>query len=213
MRAWPPEGAACPLPSWRSRSLWTMAPRSRRSGPTHHPGRDGRWRRCAGTRATCAPVMTRSARRIDRNGGDCSNPPVAPRRQPPTGPRTACSSLVMHDEALEAAPQAVALTGGRALAFLDDVRAALGVYRAAREQYRGRVTRERNRLRFTGSRRARDAEIDDGAHRPGPCDHRDQRARTTSSWQVRARSRRKCAGPSATDVLGSGLSRTRPSAR
>ena len=58
--------------------------------------------------------------------------------------------LVMHDVAPEAAPQAEALTGDRALALLDDARAALGEGRAAREQYRGRVTRERNRLRFTG---------------------------------------------------------------
>ena len=59
--------------------------------------------------------------------------------------------LVMHDEAAEAAPQAEALTGDRALALLDNARAAFGEGRAAREQYRGRVTRERNRLRFTGS--------------------------------------------------------------
>ena len=59
--------------------------------------------------------------------------------------------LVMHEDALEAAPQAAALTGDRALALLDSARAALGEGRAAREQYRGRVARERNRLRFTGS--------------------------------------------------------------
>ena len=59
--------------------------------------------------------------------------------------------LVMHDEAPEAALQAEALTGNRVLALLDNVRASLGEGRAAREQYQGRVTRERNRLRFTGS--------------------------------------------------------------
>ena len=59
--------------------------------------------------------------------------------------------LVMHEDALEAAPQAPALTGDRALALLDRARVALGEGRAAREQYGGRVTRERNRLRFTGS--------------------------------------------------------------
>ena len=59
--------------------------------------------------------------------------------------------FVMYEDALEAAPQAPALTGDRALALLDNARAALGEGRAAREQYRGGVARERNRLRFTGS--------------------------------------------------------------
>ena len=59
--------------------------------------------------------------------------------------------LVMHEDAPEAAPQAPALTGDRALALLDGARDALGAGRAAREEYRGHVARERNRLRFTGS--------------------------------------------------------------
>ena len=59
--------------------------------------------------------------------------------------------LVMDEDAPEAAPQAPALTGDRALALLDSARVALGEGRAAREQYRGRVARERNHLRFTGS--------------------------------------------------------------
>ena len=59
--------------------------------------------------------------------------------------------FVMHEDALEAAPQAPALTGDRALALLDNAQVALDEGRAAREQYRGRVARERNRLRFTGS--------------------------------------------------------------
>ena len=63
--------------------------------------------------------------------------------------------LVMHEDALDSAQalaaQAPTLAGDRALALLDDVRAALGEGRATREQYRGHVARERNRLRFTGS--------------------------------------------------------------
>ena len=59
--------------------------------------------------------------------------------------------FVMQEDALEAAPQAPALTGDRALALLDNAQVALDEGRAAREQYWGRVARERNRLRFTGS--------------------------------------------------------------
>lgn len=59
--------------------------------------------------------------------------------------------LAMREDAPEAAPRAQALTGDEALALLAGARVALRAGRAEREEYTGHLTRERNRLRFTGS--------------------------------------------------------------
>ena len=58
--------------------------------------------------------------------------------------------LAMHEDSPEAAQQASTLIGDRALALLENARAAHRDGRAAREVYRGHLAREPNRVRFTG---------------------------------------------------------------
>lgn len=58
--------------------------------------------------------------------------------------------LASHEDAPQAAPQAPVLTGDEALALLDNAETAHLEGRAARDEYRGHLAREGNRLRFTG---------------------------------------------------------------
>ena len=58
--------------------------------------------------------------------------------------------LAMHEDSPEAAPQAAALIRDRALALLENARAAHRDGRASREVYRGHLAREPNRVRFFG---------------------------------------------------------------
>ena len=69
---------------------------------------------------------------------------------PPEGAAYRLLVLAMHEDAARAAARAPALTGDEALALLGIAEAEHREGRAARDEYRGRLARERNRLRFTG---------------------------------------------------------------